>query len=294
MKKNISLLFLLLLSSCNENIQNEKYEKKSVENKFSLLIPESLAQTNKLNTIASIQFENTNQDFYIMVLDESKDSFAKAVNNKVYNTTADLDGYYTVIVNHFKEITSKDFKVYNTEKKKINHSNAIVFSMSGINDGYPAFYRYAIIESNKRYYQIMSWTNVTQEQKYTGRMNKIIDSFKVEETNHSHLNSSEKIDDETQEIGSLYRPEIMQQEEIKMKNGKKNYRYTLTNSDLLDTDLKNIKIHSKKIANIYHKFLIRINSPFHYNKIIIKIIHRNGKIDIFEYSEKEMKGIIKE
>jgi len=193
MKKNISLLFLVLLSSCNENLQNEKYEKKSVENKFSLLIPESLGQTNKLNSIASIQFENTSQDFYIMVLDESKDQFTKAVDNKVYDTTADLDGYYKVVVNHFKEITSKDFKVYYIEKKKINHSNAIVFSMSGINDGYPAFYRYAIIESNKRYYQIMSWTSTSQEQKYTERMNKIIDSFKIEETNHSHLNDSEKL-----------------------------------------------------------------------------------------------------
>jgi hypothetical protein len=139
MKKIISLLFLVLISSCNENLQNEKYEKKTVENKFSLLIPESLEQTNKLNSIASIQFENTNQDFYIMVLDESKDVFNKAVNKEIYNTTTDLDGYYKVIVNHFKEITSKDFKVYNIEKKKINNSNAIVFSMSGINDGYPAF-----------------------------------------------------------------------------------------------------------------------------------------------------------
>jgi hypothetical protein len=294
MKKIFSLLYLVLLSSCNENIQNEKYEKKSVESKFSLLIPESLGQVNKLNSIASIQFENKSQDFYIMVLDESKDAFTKAVDNKVYDTTANLDGYYKVVVNHFKEITSNDFKVYNIEKKKINHSNAIVFSMSGINDGYPAFYRYAIIESNKRYYQIMSWTNTSQEEKYTERMNKIIDSFKIEETNHSHLNGSEKTDDEIQEIGHLYKPEKMQHEKIETKTGKNDYRYTLTSSDLLDTDLQNIKIHSRKIVSIYYKFLIRINSPFNYNKIIIKIIHRNGKIDIFEYSEKEMKGIIKE
>jgi hypothetical protein len=293
MKKIISLLFLVLLSSCNENLQNEKYEKKTVENKFSLLIPESLEQTNKLNSIASIQFENTNQDFYIMVLDESKDVFNKAVNKEIYNTTTDLDGYYKVIVNHFKEITSKDFKVYNIEKKKINHSNAIVFSMSGINDGYPAFYRYAVIESNKRYYQIMSWTNTSQEQKYTDRMNKIIDSFKIEESSQSRLDHYKKVDDETRDIGYIYKPEKVQTEEIKMKTGKNNYQCTVTNSDLLDTDLQNIKMHSGKIAGIYYKFLIRINSPFNYNKIIVKIKHRNGKIDSFEYSEKEMRKIIK-
>jgi hypothetical protein len=293
MKKIISLLFLVLISSCNENLQNEKYEKKTVENKFSLLIPESLEQTNKLNSIASIQFENTNQDFYIMVLDESKDVFNKAVNKEIYNTTTDLDGYYKVIVNHFKEITSKDFKVYNIEKKKINNSNAIVFSMSGINDGYPAFYRYAVIESNKRYYQIMSWTNTSLEQKYTDRMNKIIDSFKIEESSQSRLDHYKKVDDETRDIGYIYKPEKIQTEEIKMKIGKNNYQCTVTNSDLLDTDLQNIKMHSGKIAGIYYKFLIRINSPFNYNKIIVKIEHRNGKIDSFEYSEKEMRKIIK-
>jgi uncharacterized protein YegL len=189
MKKIISLLFLVLLSSCND-IQNEKYEKKTVENKFSILIPESLGQTTKLNDAASIQFENIKQDFYIIVLDEPKDAFTKAVGAKLLNTTADLDGYYKIVVDHFRDITPKDFKVYNIEKKKINHSNAIVFSMSGISNDYHVLYRYAVIESNKRYYQIMSWTNTSKEEKYTERMNKIIDSFRIEESSQSHLNRS--------------------------------------------------------------------------------------------------------
>lgn len=101
------------------------------------------------------------------------------------------------------------------------------------------------------------------------------------------------MNDETQEIGQLYKPEKFQTEEIKMGTGKNNYQCTVKNSDLLDTDLQNIKMHSGKIASIYYKFLIRINSPFKYNKIIVKIEHRNGKIDSFEYSEKEMEEIIK-
>lgn len=102
-----------------------------------------------------------------------------------------------------------------------------------------------------------------------------------------------KIDYEIREIGKLYWPEMMQQEEIKNKNGKKNYRFTITNSDLLDQDLQNIQVHSRKIARNYYNSLIKINSPFIYNKIIVKIVHRNGKIDNFEYSEKEIQEIIK-
>lgn len=316
MKTFIPLLFLLILSSCNKNPSDEKYEKKIVENKYSIFIPESLGATTELNNIASIQFQNLSEDFYVIVLDETKESFANAVQNNPTNITPDFKGYYNVIVSHFKKITQKDFKVYDIEKKKINSSNAIVFSMSGMNDNYPAFYRYAIIEGDQRYYQIMSWTNIPQEKKYTERMNKIIESFSVEEINSSrnksHLakdktkkeklelqknNSTEisyeKPDDEIQEIGNLFRPEIMQQEKIKLKNGKNNYQYTLTNSDLLDKDLENIKNHSKKIAINYYNLLKRTNKPFSYNKIIVKVIHRNNKIDRFEYSEKDIKDISK-
>lgn len=102
-----------------------------------------------------------------------------------------------------------------------------------------------------------------------------------------------KIIPEVEEIGKLYYPERMEQEQIKKNTGKNDYQYTLTNSDLLDTDLQNLKNHSKTIARYYYKFLIRINVPFNYDKIIVKIIHRNGKVDIFKYSEKEMKEIIK-
>nr|WP_199002121.1 hypothetical protein [Flavobacterium sp. ASV13] len=189
MKNFILLLSLLLLSSCNQSPSDEEYEKKMVENKFSILIPESLEATNSLNDVASMQFQNLNEDFYIIVIDETKTDFANAIQNNSSNITPDLEGYYNIILNHFKKVTPKDFKVYNIEKKKINASNAIVFSMSGINNNYPIFYRYAIIEGNQRYYQIMSWTSIPQEKKYTKRMNKMIESFSVEEINSSKAKS---------------------------------------------------------------------------------------------------------
>lgn len=192
MKKIISLLFFALLFSCNENLQNEKYEKKTVENKFSLLIPESLEQTTELNDVACLQFQNKKRDFYIIVLDEPKDAFTRAVDNKVLHTTADLNGYYKVVVENFRKITTKDFKVYDIEKKKINHSNAVIFSMSGRNEDYSIFYRYAVVESKNRYYQIMLWTSTLQEQQYIDRMNKIISSFKTEANSHSRLDRLKK------------------------------------------------------------------------------------------------------
>lgn len=105
--------------------------------------------------------------------------------------------------------------------------------------------------------------------------------------------NTQKISEEIEEIGYLYQPERMEQEELKKTVGKNDYQYTLTNSDLLDTEIENLENHSRKIVSNYYKFLIRINTPFNYDKIIVKIIHRNGKEDVFKYSEKEMQEIIK-
>ena len=115
----------------------------------------------------------------------------------------------------------------------------------------------------------------------------------VDVDDKGNAKKAQTISDEIKEIGDLYQPEIMNQEELKKNNGKNNYQYTLTNSDLLDTDIENLKTHSRKIVSNYYKFLIRINVPFNYDKIIVKIIHRNGKMDIFKYSEKEIQEIIK-
>ncbi|SHH71866.1 hypothetical protein [Flavobacterium defluvii] len=191
MKKIIALLFLVVLSSCDQNHSNEKFEKKTVENKYSLSVPESMGVTTELNDVASLQLQNQMEDFYVIVIDESRKDFLSIVENKVLNTTPDLDGYFNIISDHFKQVTEKDFKVYDIQKKRINSAKAIVFSMTGNIDNNTVFYRYAIVEGKERYYQIMSWTSARQEKEYTDRMNKIIESFNVEETGYtkgkSHL-----------------------------------------------------------------------------------------------------------
>lgn len=185
MKKIIALLFLVVLSSCDQNHSNEKFEKKTVENKYSLSVPESLGITTELNDIASLQLQNQMEDFYVIVIDEPKSEFLQAVENHLINTTPNLDGFYGVITNHFKQVMPQDYKLYDIKKKKINSASSIVFSMSGVVDGNSIFYRYAIIQGRQRYYQVMTWTSGKQEEKYTERMNKIIESFNVEEVGYS-------------------------------------------------------------------------------------------------------------
>ena len=115
----------------------------------------------------------------------------------------------------------------------------------------------------------------------------------VDVDDNGNAKKKQKITDEIKEIGNLYQPEIMQQKEIEKSNGKNDYEYILTNSDLLDKDTKNLKKHSLKIVSNYYSLLTRTKKTFNYDKITVKIIHRNGKVDIFNYSEKEIQEIIK-
>jgi hypothetical protein len=106
--------------------------------------------------------------------------------------------------------------------------------------------------------------------------------------------NNDKLGNEVQKIGDLYQPEKMEFKERKVGaiNEKENYQISLTKSDLLDNDIKNLKTHSNKIVSLYFKFLNRTNSDFIYDKIIVNIIHRNGEIDNFKYSEKELIEIL--
>jgi hypothetical protein len=69
------LIALLIFSSCkNEQKSNtsEKYEIHTVENKYQVLIPESLNKTNRLNNLTDFQFENINEDLYIIIFGSTK------------------------------------------------------------------------------------------------------------------------------------------------------------------------------------------------------------------------------
>jgi hypothetical protein len=185
MNKFFSIIILLLLTSCVENTNtNKQNERKIVENKYSVFIPEYLSKTTGLNQYTTFEYENIEKDFYVIIMDESKDGFSETVEKNIYDVTPNINGYYEVVKNHFKNETNlKDFKVFDEIFELNNAEKKITFTMTGIDmtDNYPVYYRYSIIESKTRYYQIMSWTNQKNAKKVISDMNNIINSFRIEE-----------------------------------------------------------------------------------------------------------------
>ena len=110
----ISLLFGLGLFSyvyLNENV--EEYKKVEYNNEYSVLIPENLSKTDRLNDLTTFQFENKSEDFYIIILEQPKLIFYEAIDIGKFNVSKNIEGYKKVVENHFKlETNLKDFKLF--------------------------------------------------------------------------------------------------------------------------------------------------------------------------------------
>ena len=161
---NLILLIIVTISSCKED---NGFREIKTEN-YTMSISNDLELTNHLNELTKIQFQNIKEDIYFIVLDEPKNLSAPTL----------LD-YYKLILNHFREVND-DFHIVEYGKTKINSCDAIIFSMYGkdLEDGIYTYYRYAVIEDGKNYYQIMSWSHMKNKKKLVGKMQKIIWSFK--------------------------------------------------------------------------------------------------------------------
>ena len=176
LKKSLFLILLFFIFSC---VKKENKNERIFTENYSIEAPFDFERTNEMNELAKVQFRKSNEDLHFIVLEENKEGFQNAVKSGIHNTSPNLLGYYKVITKHFDEIT-KNFKITDFGVTKINSCNAIVFSMSGkeLEEGKEVFYRYAILEDEKNFYQIMSWTNLNYKDKLIDRMTSVINSFK--------------------------------------------------------------------------------------------------------------------
>lgn len=172
------LFFVFIFTSCNQRNNDNQI---IISDNFSIVVPHNLERTQKLNELSKVQFQNRDEDLYFIVLEEPKKSFENAINHKMHSTTPDLNGYLSVVTNHFREISLK-FTLSDFGRTKIDQCNAYIFSMTSQDplDKKVTFYRYALIEDNENYYQIMSWTNLKNKTKLVGTMDGVINSFQLQ------------------------------------------------------------------------------------------------------------------
>lgn len=177
MKKiTVLLLTIISLNSCQSSNDQKTI---TIENRYSVALPSFLTKSNGLNVDASLQYEHPLEDFYVIVIDESKSEVQKALedNNLTETYSNNIKSYSKLILTVFEQsiTVSHKSKIIDTT---INNMPARILTVRGIADGVDVFYSLAFIQGKKRYYQIMAWTLLNKESEYKDEMKRIKNSLK--------------------------------------------------------------------------------------------------------------------
>lgn len=173
--KTFLLLFITVLAtSCEESLHTV-----TIENRYTLDLPADYKKVDDLNEEASLQYQNTIKELYVIVIDEPKTALASALaeNSLDDSYTNDLEGYSKLITNGMDTSISIK-KMPDFKDSTINGLKTRLLSFEGLSSGNRVYWKLAFIEGNNRYYQIMVWTEAESRKKYEAEMAAIINSFK--------------------------------------------------------------------------------------------------------------------
>ncbi len=173
------LLFILSVVSCGKENEVSTIKKKN----YSIEIPKDLSDTKLLNEVASLQYENQFKEFYVIVIDETKESLVDFFDPNS-ETPNNLDGYSELLKENMAPVLGKvDFS--KIPSKQINGMKAKVFSVETKIENLDAYYKFGFFEGKNSYYQVMLWTLLDKKKEHEPRMQKIIESFRETDINRS-------------------------------------------------------------------------------------------------------------
>jgi len=150
-----------------------------INNLYSIDVPDFLVKTNSLNDEASLQYENTAKEYYVIVIDEAKHDFLEALNNELnedeaYTIEEVLEPYSYL---QFTTFANED-QYYDFEYIDVNGLNGQQLDITNSFESLNVFYKMACIEGNDNLYFVVTWTLDSYKDKHNDSMQKIIDSFK--------------------------------------------------------------------------------------------------------------------
>lgn len=177
MKQFIILcISLFFVAACQSSFG---YKTVNFEDKYSLTIPAILTETDDINDDASMQFKNEFIEFYVLVFEESKDEindFFMKVNLPEYYDMG-LENYSNLIW----ESLNNNFEIYNYTDffdVDINGLPAKYVEFKGKFSDIDIYYSLTVIEGEKNFYQISSWTLTSMESRNKEKIDEIKFTFK--------------------------------------------------------------------------------------------------------------------
>jgi len=172
------------LTEMLEEIESEvpaDWHTNSTNSYFDIDVPGNMEITSDLNQEASLQYKyfeevgGEGRENYMIVLMETKDEIESydldedftALSYSAMAVEALRDGLDTY------EVLTKSPKV-----EKVNGLDCVINEMHGSMGDVNVFYKLAVFEGDKAFYQVLCWTIEEQKSDFIGTMDKIIHSFK--------------------------------------------------------------------------------------------------------------------
>ena len=151
-----------------------------INSDYSLELPNFLSKTDSLNPNASLQYQNIDKEFFVIVIEEDKKEFTRKIveNNAEEVYPPNLKGY-TDIINHSIGETITISAKTEIEDLEVNGLPAKTFAIQGqTQDKIAVYYTFTIIKGKDNYYQIAQWTAKNQRTLFEKQMIEIAKSFK--------------------------------------------------------------------------------------------------------------------
>lgn len=175
-----SLLIIFTFNACEGDLNTKMI---SVNKRYTISIPADMSESSELNDDASLQYEDMWEDFYVIVIDESKQEMQQAL--EMFDMTDgfenNLDNYSDIVMDGF--LMEMDEQIEHIVDTTINNMSAKVakLTMSTVGDNFEdieVHYAMSVVGGQEHYYQVMVWTLAENEIKYSQKIDNILYSLK--------------------------------------------------------------------------------------------------------------------
>lgn len=140
-----------------------------MDGRYSMMLPGFLEETDDLALDASLQYKNPYRNFYVIVIEEDKNSAGM-----------DLDAYHEMVIQRITTDTFlKEPTIENIDAKVVNGKNAIIASIFGKMDKEKIFYKHMTVEGESQYYQVVVWLRGEKRRnEYQETVDSVLNSFR--------------------------------------------------------------------------------------------------------------------
>jgi len=168
MKKEFALALLLVLFAANSCLA-QQFQEKAIGHVYYVSLPDYMVKATDLNEVASLQYQNTAKETYVIVIEDNKAELEAAG----MGFAGALD-FYNSFANDFLADAKVEEKV---KEVQISGAKAVQSSALKKFDNMKVFYLVTVIETPTHYYKMLAWTMEQYRKDYEADFKKIAASF---------------------------------------------------------------------------------------------------------------------